>query len=117
MDYTIQRGKTIIIKSPKRVKQIGVEHIIYISYDSFLISIFLQNQKKPETIVGNLKEIEQELAGFRFKKINRNQLINLRHFRSYTLNDRTITMASDVVLSASRRRLLELKKYFRRAAQ
>ncbi len=58
--------------------------------------------------MGNLKEIEKELAGFRFKKINRNQLINLRHFRSYTLNDRTIIMASDVVPKASRCRLIEL---------
>ncbi len=50
VDYTIQIGKSIIIKSPKRVKQIGVENIIYISYDSFLISIFLRNRKKSETL-------------------------------------------------------------------
>ena len=110
MDYSIQRGRTIILRSGKKVRQINIESIIYVSYDSFVISIFLQNQKRPETLVATLKEMEYQLTEFYFVRINRNQLVNLKYFRSISSGARNINLVNNISLDVSRRRMIELKR-------
>jgi len=66
MDYTIQKGKTIILKSPKNIRQISVENIVFISCDSYILSINLISQNKPVMISKPLNEIELELSKFFF---------------------------------------------------
>jgi DNA-binding LytR/AlgR family response regulator len=113
MDYNIQKGKTIILKSARKVRQISVENIIYITCDSYILSITMTTQKKPETVSKSLKEIERELANFHFLRISRNEMINLKFFKSYHVNGaRKITMSNGKSLSVSRRKWAELKNYF-----
>lgn len=113
MDYSIQKGKTIILKSARKVRQIGIENIIYITCDSYILSIVLTTQKKPETVSKSLKEIERELANFHFFRISRNEMINMKFFKSYHNNgSRKISMFNGKTLSVSRRKWSELKNYF-----
>jgi len=113
MDYSIQKGKTIILKSSRKVRQISLESIIYISCDSYLISIYLINQKKSEIFSKPLKEIEKELSDFHFLRINRNELINMKYFKSYYNNEsRKITLSNGTILSVSRRKWSLIKNYF-----
>jgi len=113
MDYTSQKGKTIILKSARRVQQISIEDILYITCDSYLLSIFLIHQKEPEIVSQSLKEIERELTNFHFLRISRNGLINLKYFKSYYINgSRKITMLNGDILQVSRRKWAAIKNYF-----
>ncbi len=113
MDYTSQKGKTIILKSARRVRQISIEDIVHITCDSYLLSIYLAEQKEPEIVSKSLKEIERELANFHFLRISRNRLINLKYFKSYHINGaRRITMFNGDTLPVSRRKWSEIKNYF-----
>ena len=113
MDYSIQKGKTIILKSSRKVRQISIENIVYISCDSYLLSIHLLNQKKPEIFSKSLKDIEIELSDFHFLRINRNELINMKYFKSYYNNQtRKITLSNGIILSVSRRKWSDIKNYF-----
>ena len=115
MDYSIQKGKTIILKSSRKVRQISIENIVYISCDSYLISIHFFNQKKPEIFSKSLKEIEEELSDFHFLRINRKELINMKYFKSYYNNNgesREVTLLNNITLSVSRRKWAVIKKYF-----
>ncbi len=113
MDYSLQKNKTIILKSSKKVRQISIENITYISCDSYLISIHLFNQQKPEIFSTSLKEIENELSYFHFLRINRNELINMKYFKSYHDNgSRNIILSTGSILSVSRRQWLKIKNYF-----
>jgi len=113
MDYSIQKGKTIILKSSRKVRQISIENIVYISCDSYLLSIHLFNQKKPEIFSKALKEIEIELSDFHFLRINRDELINMKYFKSYYNNKtRMITLSTGTILSVSRRKWSDVKNYF-----
>jgi len=113
MDYSIQKGKTIILKSSRKVRQISIENIVYISCDSYLLSIHLFNQKRPEIFSKSLKDIEKELSDFHFLRINRNELINMKYFKSYFNNEtREITLSTGTILSVSRRKWSDVKNYF-----
>ena len=113
MDYTLQKGKTIILKSARRVRQISIENIVYICCDSYLLSIYLTSQEKPEIISKSLKEIEGELSDFLFFRISRKELINMKYFKSYHVNgERKITMANGALLKVSRRKWAEIKNLF-----
>ncbi len=113
MDYTSQKGKTIILKSARRVRQIGIEDIVYVTCDSYLLSFYLTHQKAPEIVSKSLKEIEKELINFHFLRISRNKLINLKYFKSFHINGaRKITMLNGDILTVSRRKWTEIKNYF-----
>ena len=113
MDYSIQKGKTIILKSSRKVRQINIENIVYVTCDSYLTSIHFFNQKKPEIFTKSLKEIETELADFHFLRINRNELINMKYFKSYYNGGlRKITLITGKTLTVSRRKWTLIKKYF-----
>jgi len=112
MDYTIQKGKTIILKSPKNIRQISVGNIVFISCDSYILSINLISQNKPVMISKPLKELEEELSSFHFFRISRKELINMKYFKSYNKNGvRKITMSTGKILSVSRRKWNDLRKY------
>jgi len=113
MDYSIQKGRTIILKSSRKIRQINIEDIVYISCDSYLISIHFVNQKKSEIFSKPLKEMEKELSNFHFLRINRKELINMKYFKSYNNNDsKKITLLTGLELSVSRRKWSTIKKYF-----
>lgn len=113
MDYSIQKGKTIILKSSRKVRQISIENIVYISCDSYLITIHFFNQTKPEVFSKPLKDIEKELSDFHFLRINRTELINMKYFKSYYDNGtKKITLSTGTTLSVSRRKWLAIKNYF-----
>ncbi len=113
MDYSNQKNKTIILKSSRITRQINIGNIVYISCDSYLISIHLINQKKSEIFSKPLKEIEKELSNFHFFRINRNELINMKYFKSYHNSaSRKITLSTGKTLSVSRRKWLAIKNYF-----
>jgi len=113
MDYSNQKNKTIILKSARKVRQISIENIVYISCDSYLISVHFFNQKNPEIFSKSLKDIEKELSGFHFLRINRNELINMRYFKSYHDNgSKKITLSTGITLSISRRKWATIKNYF-----
>ena len=113
MDYSTQKGKTIILKSSRKVRQINIENIVYISCDSYLTSIYFFNQKSPEIFTKSLKEIEKELVDFHFLRINRNELINMKYFKSYYNGGlRKITLSTGKTLTVSRRKWALIKKYF-----
>jgi len=113
MDYSNQKNKTIILKSSRKVRQIKIENIVYISCDSYLLSIHLLNQKKPEIFSKPLKDIEKELSNFHFLRINRNELINMKYFRSYYNSElRKVTLSTGIILSVSRRKWSTIKNYF-----
>lgn len=113
MDYSIQKGKTIILKSARRVRQISIENIVYITCDSYLISIHFFHKKKPEIFSKSLKDIEKELFDFHFLRINRNELINMKYFKSYYNSEsRKITLSTGIILSVSRRKWSTIKNYF-----
>ncbi len=113
MDYTIQKGKPIILKSSRKVRQINIENIVYISCDSYLLSVHFFNQKRTEVFSKPLKDIEKELSHFHFLRINRNELINMKYFKSYYNNEsRKITLSTGTILSVSRRKWSMIKNYF-----
>ncbi len=113
MDYSIQKGKTIILKSSRKVRQVRIENILYISCDSYLISVYFYNQKEPEIFLKPLIEIEKELADYHFLRINRNELINMRYFKSYQNREfRKIILSTGKTLFVSRRKWSAIKKYF-----
>jgi len=113
MDYLSQKNKTIIIKSKRKVSQISIENIIYISYDSYLLCINLNGQSEPEIVANSLKEIEEELLKYHFFKINRNEIINMKYFKSYHLHgQRKVTMQNGKTLKVSRRRWTAIKNIF-----
>lgn len=109
-DYSIQKGKTILIKTSKRITQISIENIVYIECDSYLLSYYLNEGNKAITSTDSLKKIEEKLLGYNFLRINRNQLINMRYFRSYEIKNKIITLLCGKTLNISRRRLNDLKK-------
>jgi len=113
MDYSIQKGKTIILKSSRKVRQIHIENIVYISCDSYLLSIHFFNQNNSEIFSKPLKDIENELSDFHFLRINRNELINMKYFKSYYNNGtKKITLSTGTTLSVSRRKWSTIKNYF-----
>ncbi len=112
MDYTIQKEKTIILRSASKVRQIFVENIIYITCDSYLISIALKNQKSPEIFSSSLKYLQSELDAFHFFRINRNQIVNLKYFKYCHFDgSRKIKLTNGEDLVVSRRNWTAIKRW------
>ena len=109
MDYSIQKGKTIILKTVKKCIQISIGDLIYIENDSYVLSYYLINKETPITISSSLKKVELELVNYGFIRINRNQMINMKHFKSFDARKKIVTLNNDLSLSISRRKLSLLK--------
>jgi len=111
MDYSIQKEKTIILRSASKVRQIFVENIVYISCDSYLVTLSLVNQKSPEIFSSSLKYLENQLDSFHFFRINRSQIINLKYFKYCHFDgSRKIKLTNGEDLVVSRRNWTAIKR-------
>ena len=110
MDYSNQKEKTIILKSLKKATQIAIEDLIYIENDSYVLSYYIINEEKPIIISSFLKKAEVELASYNFIRINRNQIINMKYFKSFDVRKKTVTLVNNLSLPISRRKLSLLKR-------
>ena len=110
MNYSNQKGKTIILKTVKKGIQISIEDLIYIENDSYVLSYYLIHEETPIIISSSLKKVELELASYNFIRINRNQMINMKYFKSFDARKKIVTLSNASSLPISRRKLSLLKR-------
>jgi len=105
-DYCCQTGQKLIIREKRKLHQVDIEQITYITCSGYIFTIHLLNQTGDIIVSRLLKYFEIELAGMRFFRANRNTLINLNNMVSYEHNGKlTIVMKDNEKIIISRRRL------------
>lgn len=111
MDYSKQRDKTIVLKEKGKTQQLFVENIVYIECNGYISTIHMNNGNKPETFSVLLKEIEKEVNGYGFCRINRNTLVNLKYFKSFVAGQkRCFVIENGTEMKISRRKWCIFKK-------
>ena len=111
MDFSKQRNKTIVLNEKGKVRQFFVENIIYVEYDGYVSTVHLNNGDEPESFAILLKEIEKEINGFGFCRINRNTLVNLKYFKSFVAGQkRCFVIEKGIEMKISRRKWCVFKK-------
>ena len=112
-DYSNQYGHKLIVKEKGKFNQIEICKILVICCKGYLSTI--KTDDSEITVSHLLKEYEEELVEYGFVRINRNNLVNLNHIKSFFRknNKPTIIMSNNEQLIVSRRnlhKLLELLK-------
>jgi len=111
MDYSSQRYKTIILKEKGKIHQIAIEDIVYIKCEGYVSTAHLYSKRKTVSFSNLLKNIEKELNGNGFCRINRSTLVNLKYFESYVSGkNRCIKTVTGVEMNVSRRKWSILKE-------
>lgn len=111
MDYSKQRDKTIILKEKGKVTQFFIDNIIYIECEGYLSTVHLNNTDKTYSCSLLLKEIEKEVNGYGFCRINKNTLVNLKYFQSFvTGRKRCFVTRNGIEMKISRRKWCVFKK-------
>ena len=111
MDYSKQRDKTIVLKEKGKISQFYIENIIYVQCESYMSTVHLNNTDKTETFSILLKEIEKEVTGYGFFRINRNTIANLKYFKCFINgNKKCFVTINGTEMKVSRRKWYNLKK-------
>jgi len=112
MDFSKQRDKTIILKEKAKVIQFFIDSIVFIECFGYLSVVHLINSDKTEVFSKLLKDIERELDGYGFCRINRNTLVNLKYFKSFAReNNRRFITRNGLEMKVSRRKWPVFKEY------
>lgn len=94
-DYNCQAGQKLIIKEKRKLHQVDIEQITYITCSGYISTIHQSNQTGDIIVSWLLKYFEIELAGMGFFRANRNTLINLNNMASYEHNSKLIIVMKD----------------------
>jgi len=111
MDFRKQRDKTIVLKEKGKARQFFIENIVYVECDKYVSTVHLNNGEEQESFAILLKEIEKEVNGYGFCRINRNTIVNLKYFKSFVAGQkRCFVTRNGIEMKISRRKWCVFKQ-------
>ncbi|MBW6490439.1 MAG: LytTR family transcriptional regulator [Lentimicrobium sp.] len=111
MDYSNQKDKTIILKEKGKAHQLFIESIVYVESEGYVSMVHTNDDTPPVSCSKLLKEIEEEVVGYGFYRINRNIIVNLKYFKSYVKDKkRCFETTTEVKMKVSRRKWCVFRK-------
>lgn len=88
----------LILKVDKKLVKVEIRDILYIQSDWNYVNV--HTAQKKYMVLGSLKSMKQELERFKFIRIHKSFLINLKHFKA--LEGNMIELSNDIKLHVSR---------------
>lgn len=103
--------KRIILRKKGEVSVIELESITHIVADSYICTIYTEDEQ--HAISKLLKDFENELTDYGFVRISRNILVNTLYIKAITGGEtRKICLKNNVQLKVSRRKMWIIRKFF-----
>lgn len=111
-DFSKQKHKKLAIIEKAQTNVVCCDEITHLDCNGDLVFVFHVNKNSPYSYTRSLKEIECELAGFGFLRINRNRVVNMQHVVNLNAKRRELRLANEVTLLVSRRKWQIIRDFF-----
>lgn len=111
-DFSKQKQNKLAIKEKTQTNIMGYDEITYLECTGNLVFVFHTKSRTPYCYSKSLIEIECELEGYGFLRINHNKVVNMQHVLNLNSKKHEIRLVNEVTLTVSRRKWQKIKEFF-----
>lgn len=110
IDYSMQKGKTITLRTRNEEYLFHIENIVFIECDSYLVIVHTMDNEK-QSFTKTLKELDNDLGKYGFLRISQKALVNMKYYKKCkNKSGKFVYLSNETELNVSQRKMANFKE-------